>query len=317
MNGLSAIGSTSETEALGFGDQSTLGSTRETSPTSTIDRSDVDSGMERAVPLALIARRSFTPTAPQVGVGGLRTEDYHKPRGQWWVGPSLSVQWREQNWKGGPNELVHALEGNGKPIAAAGMGIAAGRRWPSGLGLWGGIEFERSQQAFRHTQRYERAQEQVVVNQLVTLNASIVFVDADTIITMTQQERVSEGADHRVHLRLPVEFAWQQRIGRFVLGPRAGAVLEYTQVRATSSLAIDPADGLVRATNLSPEQLNQRYPLNMSALVGVDLGFCLSERLTLSGTPFYCAPLSIFNPSIDAYAAPQRFGLRVQLLHRL
>jgi hypothetical protein len=272
---------------------------------------------ERADSLPFVAMRQLELSSRTRFAENGRAPDYHRPRGEWWLGPALSIQWRQQGWRGGPSALAQALDGNGKPRIGASAGILAGRRWTSGFSIWSGFELERTEQAYRHVEQLALSRQEVLINQIVTLNAQVVFVDADTLNTVVMQETVAEGSDLRVHARLPIELAWQHRRGRILLGARAGAALEYTVARSTSSLAQDASDGRIRAVRLTNEELRERHPMSLASMVGADVGYCFTERLSISATPYFATSFTTFGPRADVHSAPNRFGLRLQLLHRL
>ncbi len=249
-------------------------------------------------------------------MGAPRASDYYRPRGTWWVGPMAALHAGRSQWQGGPKALVEALEGSNRWRVNVSGVVLVGRTWPSGVGVWTGIEADRSEQAFRHVERREELREDLVVAQIVTLNAAVVFTDMDTVTTLVVRESAAEGTDRRVRVRVPIEFGWANSMGRWSLGARAGAHLEHTSVRSSGSLVLDEADGFIRSRQLGRGALRARYPMSLSVMAGLDLGCRLSERLSFTAVPFFTLPATTIGARGGAWAEPQRFGLRLQLLHR-
>jgi len=252
---------------------------------------------------------------PIASLVAARSNDYYTPRAQWWVALGLTAQTGRYRWDGESEKLARALEGSGRWNPGFAVGLSAGRRWPSGLSLGVGVEAERSRQSYRNVERATVTRTETV-EQVVVLNTHVFTSDLVSVNVQEQREAVAEGTDTRLRVRIPLEAAWSLRLGRWSAGPRAGLITEYTQGRSSSSLAVDPADGMIRARTLTNEELGRRYPVAFSGLVGIDLGLALRDRLTLLATPFYARSLAIAGPSSDATASPDRAGLRLQIQHR-
>ena len=244
------------------------------------------------------------------------THDYFTPRGTWWIGPMVSLQAGRSSWSGSPTNLVNALNGGQRWQQGFAGGVLAGRRWPSGWGLWMGLEAERSSQAYRSIERREEIHQELVVTQLVTLNAQVVLVNIDTVSTAYVRESVSEGADSRLRLRIPLEASWTRSLGRWSTGLRGGVHLTYTAARSTASLVADAPDGSIRARALSDAELRARYPASLSAMAGAEVAYSLSDRVALAAIPFAALPIATLGQRAGAWSAHERFGLRFQLLHR-
>lgn len=273
---------------------------------------------DRHAPLARLpllgAWRASLPASPALRTAP--THDYFTPRGTWWIGPMASLQAGRSSWSGGPANLVNALHAGRRWQEDFAGGLLAGRRWPSGWGLWMGLEAERSSQAYRSIERREEIHQELVVTQLVTLNAQVVFVNVDTVSTAYVRESVSEGADSRLRVRIPVEASWTRSLGRWSAGLRGGVHLTYTAARSTASLVADAPDGSIRARALSDAELCARYPASLSAMAGAEIAYSLSDRLALSAVPFAALPFATLGPRAGVWFTHERFGLRFQLLHR-
>lgn len=242
--------------------------------------------------------------------------DYFRDRGQWWVGPMATLHFSRNEWKGGTDNLVDALNGSNRPLAGVSFGAMASRRWAGGLGLWLGAEADWSSQDYRSIERREEVQHEAVVTQMVTLNAQVVFTDFDTLESVVVHEARAEAKDERISIRVPVEVSWWLPAGRWRMGPRAGFNVQHTRVRSSVSLALDSADGFIRARQLSPAELRQRHPLSLSGTAGLDAAYLITDRLSVVGTPFLTLPIATMGDRGDAWAEPHRFGFRFLLMHR-
>lgn len=241
--------------------------------------------------------------------------EYYSPRGYWWLGLGVTAQAGRYGWDGDSEKLARALEGKRQWNPGLAYGISAGRGWPSGLSLGLGFEMERSEQTYRNVERSTVTRTETV-EQVVVLNTHVFTTDVTTTEVQEQRESIAEGKDVRTRLRIPLEASWSLRRGRWTTGPRVGLIAERTYARSSSSLALDPEDGMVRARSLSDEEMRDRYPLAFSGFAGFDIGFSLRERITVLATPFYSQALLTTNSSTDAKALPERAGLRLQIQHR-
>ena len=261
--------------------------------------------------------RAADLTAP-MSTGILITADgveYYSPRGYWWLGLGVTAQAGRYRWGGDSEKLARALEGKGQWNPGFAYGICAGRGWPSGLSLGLGLEMERSEQSYRNVER-ATVRHVETVEQVVVLNTHVFTTDITTTEVQEERESIAEGKDVRTRLRIPVEVSWGLRRGRWMSAPRLGFIAEQTQVRSSSSLALDPEDGMVRARSLSDAELRHRYPLSFSGFAGIDIGYSLSEGFTVLATPFYSKALFTTSSGSDALAFPERAGLRLQIQHR-
>lgn len=266
-------------------------------------------------PMEYLSLREVRPAAPNAPMPTRRQPaDYHRARGQWWLAPSLTVQWYRYHWQGHPERLARALEGEQRWHNGIAWGLSAGRTWPSGLRLGAGLEVDRSVQRYRHTER-RQVEESETYSSWVTLNTEVFFSDIDTVVTFQTSEQQMEAHDIRIRMRVPVELAWHARFRRWVAGPRASIVAEHTTVQSTASLYQDTEEDAIRSGQLSQAALRMRYPLQASAMVGADLGFMLSERFTLIAAPSYSTALIRGMASGHVVALPERFSLRFQLCH--
>lgn len=242
--------------------------------------------------------------------------DYYKPRGAWWVGASLSPHVVRYRWTGSDERLVEALGSNNGAVGAWAIGMLGGRQWPSGLRLGVGAEVGRSEQAFRFVERESEVMTETVIN-MVTLNTLVVFTTTDTLTRTVAHESDLRSLDHRTVLNIPIELAWTQPFGRWRIGPRIGVVGTKTWVRSASSLVHAASDAGLTAAQLSGTELGARYPVALSGIAGVDLGFALKERWTIIASPFMSRSLGVLGESSRAYASPERFGLRLLFSHAL
>ncbi|MBK9175360.1 MAG: hypothetical protein IPM46_03275 [Flavobacteriales bacterium] len=219
-------------------------------------------------------------------------------------------------WRGDQRALVHALNDGARANPGVSWGIHGGRQWPSGLRLSAGASWERGRQDYRWVERRTEVHTETVTN-LVTLNSLVVFAAVDTLSTMLVREERLEGADSRTSIQVPVELAWHSTWNRWHFGPRVGIVAERSVVRSSGSLVQDASSGTLAMEPLSAESLGRRYPLTLSGVAGLDLGFAVHERWLLIATPFLGTSLTSFNKSEEAFAQAHRFGLRLQLCHTL
>ncbi|HRD51839.1 MAG TPA: hypothetical protein PKY96_04250 [Flavobacteriales bacterium] len=306
--------------ASGIGSASTSLSANDHEPIS-VGSSEVPS--ESSAPNIAIDRMSLErlSIAPVLWAGAgsaqphARYFERQRRRGYWWAGVSVAPQFSRYSWRSDQGKLEQALNGNGKLIGGVSLSAHAGRTWPSGISLALGVEADRMEQAYSSVDRRTEVQSETVV-QLVTLNTQVFATNIETVNTTVVQEARAEGKDSRTRVRVPVELSYHLASGRWRLGPRAAAVMEYTRIRSSSSLVVDSEDGLIRSRPLTQPEQDARYPLSLSALLGIDLGFNLSDNSRIIVSPFASRALATFGPATDAKASPERYGLRFLLQHR-
>lgn len=233
------------------------------------------------------------------------------PNGEWWIAPSVGIVASQYSWSGGADELVAALDRNSGWSSDFAIGLFGGRSWRSGLVLSGGIEWQRSEQLFRSTERVTTVENTAV--DIVTLNTQVIA--ADTTWAVVEQMRTSEGTDRRSVLRVPLELAWHQGMRRWFAGPRVGVAGELTRASSNSSLVWNEEDGRVRAEAIDSDAMCQRYPFAVLGVVGVDLGFLVNERLSIVTAPSYSLTLLDLGHASETHATAERLGLRLQLRH--
>lgn len=266
-------------------------------------------------PISLIRHRHEVRTNA-LRYAAIGANDYYRPGGAWWVGPSIALHSTIYQWRGDHRALVHALNEGARSNPGIGWGLHGGRQWPSGLRLSAGVSVERGRQDFRWVEQRTEVRTETVTN-LVTLNAFVVFTAVDTLSTVLVREERLEGADSRISIQVPIELAWHGSWNRWRAGPRLGIAAERSFVRSSSSLVQDASSGALRMESLSDEALGRRYPLTISGSAGLDIGFALHERWLMIATPFFGQRLTSFDKSEEAFAQAQRFGLRFQLCHTL
>jgi len=315
-----AVVNDSNASASGDGSASTSHSTDENKPIS-LDADEVPA--ETIASGTAVDRMSleYLSIAPVLWAGASSAQPHARfleqewRRGYWWAGVSVTPQLSRYSWRSDQAKLERALNGNGKLIGGVSLGVVAGRTWPSGISLGLGVEADRMEQAYRSVDRRTEVQSETIV-QLVTLNTQVFASTTETVNTTVIYESRAEGTDRRTRVRVPVELSYHLAAGRWRLGPRAAAVVEYTKVQSSSSLVVDSEDGLIRSRTLAQSDLNARYPLSVSALLGIDLGFSLSDNGRIIVSPFASRALATFGPATDAQASPERYGLRLMLQHR-
>lgn len=242
--------------------------------------------------------------------------DYYIPRGTWWIGAALSPQVVRYRWAGSDERLVDALGSANGSVGAWAIGMLGGRQWPSGLRLGVGAEVGRSEQAFRYVERESELMTETITN-VVTLNTLVIFTTTDTLTRTIAHESDLRALDQRTVLSIPIELAWTRPFGRWRIGPRIGVVGTKTWVRSASSLVHEAGDARLTSAQLGGLELSARYPLAVSGIAGIDLGFALKERWSITASPFMSRGFGVFGESSSAYASPERFGMRLLFSHEL
>lgn len=236
-------------------------------------------------------------------------------RSHWWAGASLAGQLGRYQWHADADNLRRALEGSGRWQGSLAVGALAGRSWASGWSLGIGVEADRQDQAFRYLDRKSEVHEETVTY-LVTLNTEVFISSVDTLRSEVVHEALAEGAEHRWRVRVPLELAWHLGAGRWRMGPRTALLGERTVVRSSAGLAVEPGTGMVRSMAMPEARLEARYPMSLSGVLALDIGYCATDHARVFVSPYLGRTLRTFGAEGDALARPQRFGLRLMIQHR-
>ncbi|MBK7383978.1 MAG: hypothetical protein IPI81_11730 [Flavobacteriales bacterium] len=263
--------------------------------------------LERVRPLSAAAGGGLSYSPERVA----QYDDRSASNGSWWVAPSINFYASRYVWRGGEVSLVRALNDASGWRSGLAVGLSGGRSWRSGLVLSAGVEWQRSEQAYRSVERVTDLESTAV--QLVTLNIQV--MSADTTWAMVESESVSEGLDRRDVFRVPVELAWHHDLRRWFAGPRIGFATEQTTVHSSAALVWDAENERVRAATLSTSDLVHRYPIAILGVLGVDLGYLAHEHWSIVASPSYLLPAFDLGRSAVTHATPERLGLRLQIRH--
>lgn len=243
-------------------------------------------------------------------------DDYYALRGRWWVGFAVTPQWTTLRWSGPEERLARALNDAGGPVGGVSFGAWGGRAWPNGMRLGMGAELSRSAQSYRYVEREPEVVVETVTN-MVTLNSLVVLSTTDTILRTVAREDDLRGQDQRTTVSIPLEVGWSKPFGRWRVGPRLGLVGSRTWVRSRSSLVQDPASARLSSRQLSAAELEQRYPMTLSALAGIDIGYGVHEHWTIMASPFLSRSAWVLGDATVTHAEPDRLGLRLMICHTL
>lgn len=258
-------------------------------------------------------------SSPVVPVSAMRrsgSPEYYKPRGSWWLASAITAQAVEYRWTGSRNRLVDALSRADRAVTGVAWGLFGGRQWPSGFRLGLGADISRAQQSFRMIERESVVVSETVTN-VVTLNTLVVFSTTDTLTRTIVQEDDLRGQDQRTSLSIPFELSWVKPVGRWRAGPRIGLAFSKTWISSSSSLIQSPSGNRISTAQLSSDELGQRYPMAVSALAGLEIGFVPKERWVVYASPFYGRGLVTLGGAEAAHALPDRFGLRLLISYSL
>jgi hypothetical protein len=198
-----------------------------------------------------------------------------------------------------------------------GVGLSFGHAWPSGLHLSSGVEWIGSRYDFRHDDRIVTETTEVH-NFIVTLDASVLVNISDTVTT-TNEVTVHQQAMNRFStLRVPLELGWQKNWKRWHYGIRGGLAMERLTQRGGYTLErvapdVPDASGIRSVEAMS----DKRTTTLLSGLLGLELGYSLTERLVLGVTPTYAKGLMRISSTPDPYAVPERIGIRVGLTYHI
>ncbi len=265
--------------------------------------------VERIVPLRITHQGLADPATPLYAA---REPAYVLPNGEWLF--SGLVGWYDvsRKWRGSNGPLTHALDQAEARTSTLAYGLGLTRQWRSGWGLSIGVFDERSEQQFNFVDRRTEVTQEIT-NFMVVLNSEIIVSNSDTVDLYSTTEKRYEGVDRRNILRIPVEAHYHRSVGRLHYGLRAGLAVEITSTRQDHSLALEPEDGRIVATSLSSTELQQRHPLMLLGVAGVDLGYTLNENWSFWANPMYMAGTMPLARTGEAWSSPSRFGLQFRL----
>lgn len=237
---------------------------------------------------------------------------YVLPSADWWVAGQVGLYDVRRQWSGANAALTDALNGSEAWTSTIAVGALVGRTWRSGFGLSTGVEHERSEQLFRYVDRWTRVDQEITTS-IVTLDTQVFVSNADTITTMTLDERLAEGIDRRSVFRIPFEGHWCGSWRRWNYGLGLGVAAELTKATSSRVLVQDELDGHITSALPQGNQLRDRYPTVFLGVISADLGYLLHEHWTLWASPAYMHSLAAIGSNADVFAQPERLGLRLRL----
>lgn len=254
-------------------------------------------------------------TAPEALPDHRTGPAYVLPSSDWWIGVQAGYYGEQRTWHGNEERLVNELNSTETLHRPWGAGVMGGREYRSGWGLSLGAEYVSAQYDFKHEDRIiTRTETRNIV--LVTLNATVVASYLDTVVTIDEQRRMVEAVNRYAIVRVPFEASYHKGFGRWSYGLRAGVAAEYLMTRSGLTLADGQSDDTQYSVSVPQEGGRDRTSLFLSAGVGLDLGYALTERIGLWVTPAYTRGLTSFGDH-GLYALPERAGVRLLLSYTL
>jgi hypothetical protein len=253
--------------------------------------------------------------APIIRDSVRRAEDpqpYVLPNADWWVALELGRYDERRTWYGDDGALVNALNATEVPHYTTSIGVLGGRSWRNGFGLSLGVAYEGSSQSFQFNGASTQQDTVLYFPYLVTLDTQVFVSNVDTVPTyVTVQERTNATNSFSV-VRVSAEGHWHANLRRWTIGPRLGLGTEFTTMRKGYTLD-SGSDTLLTVVNAAEESYDARYATVLTALIGADVGFALTEHWGLWATPTYARGLVSWGPSDAPYMLPERIGLRLRL----
>lgn len=240
---------------------------------------------------------------------------YVLPNADWWVAVQAGCYNESRTWHGRDEDLVNGLNSTEKSHAPWGAGVLAGREYRSGWGFSTGAEYVSAQYDFKHEDRI-LARNETITSVVITLNAEVLDTYMDTVVTIEERRRQVEAINRYSIVRVPLEGSYHKGHGRWTYGVRAGLAAEFLTMRSGLTLADEGEEGSAYSVELDQSSGRTRTATLLSAGVGLDLGYSLTEHLGLWLTPTYSRGISPLGDH-DLYALPERTGLRLRLSYTL
>ncbi|MCC7501195.1 MAG: hypothetical protein IT229_01610 [Flavobacteriales bacterium] len=263
------------------------------------------------LPLVSPDMQRQAPPLDSMRSGGTQAP-YVLPNADWWVALEVGRHNVKRTWYGDEPLLVSALNGVEVPHYTWSLGLLAGRSWRSGFGLSTGLAYEGSEYAYDHLDDRVRVDSMLVVPYLITLDTQVFVSNVDTVTFMTEETKQVSGMNRFSIFRVAIEGYWHKQHRRWTIGVRAGLAAEFVAMRQGYTLDLND-EGDVMSVDLSAQAYDTRYHTTLTAVLGADVGFAMSEHWGLWATPTYMHGITAWGTNGSPFVLPERMGLRVRL----
>lgn len=269
----------------------------------------------RGRPNKLVVRNTAFLTAPALR-DSLRSDPvrhaYVLPKADWWLALEVGRYRVERTWYGNESDLVNALNATELPHDTWSVGLLGGRSWRSGFGLSIGAAYEASEYAYAHLDSRTEVDSLLVVPYMVTLDTMIFVSNVDTTVHGTTEREQVAGANSLTVVHVPLEAYWHGQQRRWTYGLRLGLAGEFITTRSGYTLDTG-AEGDLYSEAADQQAYDTRYSTTLTGLIGLDVGFAMTEHISLWATPTYMHGLATWSSDEGPWMLPERLGLRVRL----
>lgn len=213
-------------------------------------------------------------------------------KGATWLGVQASWSNPAMRWNGGSEDLA-ILNKSESWSAQTGLGVVLGRTWQGGWFAEVGARYSRVSSNLFYTERTPASTQTVVDTTWTATQADQFTVYTWNIVTNSMENPGSEirfDAQNRYDLlRVAPAVGYQKQWRRLNLSMRAGPMLSLFLARSGKTLMVsdDPEPGASRLAliPLNDGALDERFRPQWGFSFGLDLGYTITERWSISAGP--------------------------------
>lgn len=245
-------------------------------------------------PLSITTEALISAGTP---MGRALPPNYVLPSGTWWIGPYLGIGTVKGTWKGAD---VDALEKAETWRSTTQWGMLVGREWRSGWGISAGLGLARVRSTFHH----DDATQTSTITEVDTNWTPMVHSSGDILyswqIDSLREEIPGEFVRNDARnlytaVQIPLLLHWHADARRFRYGALGGVTAWIPMQRKGLTLVRSQQDAPPTTLALQDPKVNDRFSKQVHGVVGLSLGYTITEQISAYAEPMISAPLFSFD----------------------
>lgn len=248
-----------------------------------------------------------TPIARAVKV------DYVLPHGCWWIGAYGGMGTVSGRWRG---DDATTLSGSETWRSTAQGGLLGGYEWRNGWSVYGGVGVARVRSAFRHEtesapQRITNVDTLWVENSMQDIPVYTWTIDSLVEVRPGSALR-SDARNYYTAVQVPLNVAWHADARRLRYGAFCGVTAWVPTQRKGLTLVQTGSDAGFSTTSLTDVSVNERFGTQIHGLLGLSLGYSITEHFSAYAEPMISAPLFSFGGHDTPWLTRPLLQIRLQ-----
>ena len=223
--------------------------------------------------------------------------NYVLPSGTWWIGPYAGIGTVQGTWKGVDADALQEAE---QWRSTTQGGLLVGREWRSGWGVSAGVGVARVRSTFHHDDATQASSVlEVDTTWVTTMHTSGGILYSWQIDSLTEEipgRSVRKDARNLyTAVQVPLLLHWHAEARRMRYGAFGGMTAWIPTQRKGLTLVRSPQDAPPTILALQDPKVNDRFSTQVHGLIGLSVGYTITEHLSAHAEPMISAPLISFD----------------------